>query len=901
MSKADIELLFGVQGGGSPSGESAQNIKRQLENIAGNLNKDPMKIAIELDKGHLKNFQQQLSNLTNFAKSEANKIRDAYAGIRFPTPPTPPSGGGGPGGGSKKKDPVLSKDTTEYYKAVAKLEKAQTSLRDNLRKWTAAANGSSAADYKNLEKQEKRLVALGKALDTGKLRAEQFDKAISKISAETARSSDNIHLNRENESATKGEEETYKQASSALEELYAVRAKVIKQNADLVQGANGEWFSESGQFAGLAEELNRVTKAYAALEKQVTNLPVERQQAFFDAVEAEQIKLDQIADAKSRKDTTAADAQQMAAEKASYDSVVAAMKNLYKVRSEVIKQNADLVQGANGEWFSESGQFAGLAEELNRVTKAYAALEKQVANLPVERQQAFFDAVEAEQIKLDKTSDVKSRKDRSDADAKAAAADAETYKKAEAALKAYYAALTEYQKTMANITHNDDGSWTSNSEEFDALADKLNRTQSEFLELYQAMSSLPDDMQEDFFRSITLEIEKFNNATAGVELKTYRDQLEKVESLLVKTKSSLAKWDDAKTGKGSAAYRGLEQTVAVLEDLQAELLDSEHALRDFGSRFDKASSDAKHFSAELELIGDNAKSFKTKASDFLKSIGVSFTVVDVFHKAFEIGRKMYETVTDIDTAMTELRKVTDETEATYDRFLTNAEPRARALGVTITDVVNSSADFARLGFSISEATTLADAAIVYKNVGDGISDINEASESIISTMQAFKIEASDVMTIVDHFNKAGNEFAISSGGIGDALSRSAAALAAGNNTLAESVSMIAATNTTIQNTQIVGTAMKSISMFLRASKTEAEEAGESTEGMASSVSELRSELLALTGQKVDIQIDDKTFKSTFQIIKELSEVWDHLSDVSQANILELIGGRLLPRHTAMCA
>jgi hypothetical protein len=45
-------------------------------------------------------------------------------------------------------------------------------------------------------------------------------------------------------------------------------------------------------------------------------------------------------------------------------------------------------------------------------------------------------------------------------------------------------------------------------------------------------------------------------------------------------------------------------------------------------------------------------------------------------------------------------------------------------------------------------------------------------------------------------------------------------------------------------------------MYLRAAKTEAEEAGESTDGMASSVSELRSELLELTGGKLDIQIDE---------------------------------------------
>lgn len=60
--------------------------------------------------------------------------------------------------------------------------------------------------------------------------------------------------------------------------------------------------------------------------------------------------------------------------------------------------------------------------------------------------------------------------------------------------------------------------------------------------------------------------------------------------------------------------------------------------------------------------------------------------------------------------------------------------------------------FARLGYTLEEATTLADVATVYKNVGDGLEDINEASQSIISTMKAFNIEAKDAMSIADMFN-----------------------------------------------------------------------------------------------------------------------------------------------------
>ena len=83
-------------------------------------------------------------------------------------------------------------------------------------------------------------------------------------------------------------------------------------------------------------------------------------------------------------------------------------------------------------------------------------------------------------------------------------------------------------------------------------------------------------------------------------------------------------------------------------------------------------------------------------------------------------------------------------------------------------------------------------------------------------------------------------------------------------------------------------------MFLRASKVEAEAAGEATEGMANSVSELHSKLLKLTNGRVDILTDSGQYKSTYEILKDISEVWDDIvknQGTDSAAILELIGGK----------
>ena len=60
-----------------------------------------------------------------------------------------------------------------------------------------------------------------------------------------------------------------------------------------------------------------------------------------------------------------------------------------------------------------------------------------------------------------------------------------------------------------------------------------------------------------------------------------------------------------------------------------------------------------------------------------------------------------------------------------------------------------------------------------------------------------------------------NNFAISSQGIGEALMRSAAALAQANNDLDKSIALVTAANNVVQDPQVVGTALRTVSMRIR--------------------------------------------------------------------------------------
>jgi TP901 family phage tail tape measure protein len=134
-------------------------------------------------------------------------------------------------------------------------------------------------------------------------------------------------------------------------------------------------------------------------------------------------------------------------------------------------------------------------------------------------------------------------------------------------------------------------------------------------------------------------------------------------------------------------------------------------------------------------------------------------------------------------------------------------------------MTSATAEFAKLGYDIQTASAMAESALVYTNVGDNV-DVETGSQSIISTMKAFGVEAENTMSIVDKFNEVGNNFAITTKGIGDALQVSASAMAAAGNSLDETIALTTAANTIVQNPNTVGTALKTLSLRIRGVKTE---------------------------------------------------------------------------------
>lgn len=450
-----------------------------------------------------------------------------------------------------------------------------------------------------------------------------------------------------------------------------------------------------------------------------------------------------------------------------------------------------------------------------------------------------------------------------------------------------YNDLMKLQKRISSIRLNLAGLDSSkNSSQISALRSLLSSLNTEYNHLFTTfqkdLSPIQlDNLQREF--QITSEKISVVSAKAKDAAANMKKVAAPVSGLKVQTlDNKMTNWLE-KNSRAAKDFGGaIEALRSRLSTLNSTGQLTESELNDIQREF-------KEVQQAAISAGQTGKSFGASFKGAFESITRYVGVSTVIYKSIEALKQMFDNVVKIDSAMTELKKVTDETASTYKKFLSDSGSVAKEIGTTIDGIVSSTADFARLGYSFEDSQELAKVANIYAVVGDEVESVDVATKSIISTLAAYKNEITDTMQIVDKFNEVGNNFAISSGGIGDALQRSASALAAANNSLDQSIALITAANTVVQDPDSVGTAFKTVAMRIRGAKTELEEAGLETDGMAQSTAELRKEILALSG--VDIMLDENTFKSTYDIMDELAEKWQDLTDIEQATITELIAGK----------
>ena len=266
----------------------------------------------------------------------------------------------------------------------------------------------------------------------------------------------------------------------------------------------------------------------------------------------------------------------------------------------------------------------------------------------------------------------------------------------------------------------------------------------------------------------------------------------------------------------------------------------------------------------------------------MKSFSYWTSATAIVMQGITAVRQGVSTVVSLDTALVDLRKTTSMTSDELKQFYYDANDVAKQMGVTTEEIINQASAWSRLGYSTAEASTqMAKLSSQFKLISPGMTS-EEATNGLVSVMKAYKMDVDDVKDgIMSPINIVGNNFALDNTNIVNMLQDSVSAMAEANNTLEETIALETAAFEITQD-ENVGNGFKTVALRLRGISEE----GEEVDG---TLQNIKSDLYDLTG--VSIMQDANTYKSTYQILKEISDVWDNLTDKKRAEALELMFGK----------
>ena len=263
-----------------------------------------------------------------------------------------------------------------------------------------------------------------------------------------------------------------------------------------------------------------------------------------------------------------------------------------------------------------------------------------------------------------------------------------------------------------------------------------------------------------------------------------------------------------------------------------------------------------------------------------------------FYDIVNVGKNAITIIKDLDYELVDLEKTTKMSSNQLNEFYYDSNNVAKQMGVTTSAIIEQASSWSRLGYSTKEAATeMAQLSSQFATISPGM-DTDTSQEGLVSIMKAWNIDYSDVKSeIMDNINTLGNTMAENNQDIAEGMERSAAALAAVGTSYKDAFAMFSGIQEVLQNAEVSGRALRSISMRIRGYD-------ESTEELSSDLSNVTGELVDLTktaehSQGVSIFKDGSTteFKSLVDYFGEINNIWDEMSQKQQNDFLQKAFGK----------
>ena len=292
-------------------------------------------------------------------------------------------------------------------------------------------------------------------------------------------------------------------------------------------------------------------------------------------------------------------------------------------------------------------------------------------------------------------------------------------------------------------------------------------------------------------------------------------------------------------------------------------------------------------------------SFGDQLKESVTKLLPALSAADMVRRGVDTLKQMAQETVSVDTAMTELKRVTSLSATEYENLYNSMTQSAKKYGAQLDTMINSTASWVRLGFDANTANKLAEISTMYQHVTD--LDEGTAVKNLVTAYQGYKDQllattnndqVAAIEKVADIFDKLGNELPVTAAQVGAGMNKWASVAQSAGATIEEAAAMTVGGGSVTQDFEQTGSALKIATLRIQGMKGELEALGEEVDDNVVSVSKMQTQILNLTHGKVNIFEDDgKSFRNIFEIFRDIANILPKLDDTDRSKLLETIAGK----------
>ena len=292
-------------------------------------------------------------------------------------------------------------------------------------------------------------------------------------------------------------------------------------------------------------------------------------------------------------------------------------------------------------------------------------------------------------------------------------------------------------------------------------------------------------------------------------------------------------------------------------------------------------------------IKESSKQVKTLGQDFVETtakvakFAAVTAVIGVFTGAIAEAIKI---VKEFDDTLVEFRKVSDLSGESLNEYTQQLGELGQTVARTRSEMVASSTEFVKSGYSEEDAAQLAKISELFRNIADDEISTGDSAGFIISQLKAFGNETETfALHVTDAINNVSNNMAVSSSDISTALSKTSSAMGALGNNFEETIALVTS------GTEVMHGQASKVARGLRTIGNNIANAAQGADTLEISVQGVTKQIDLLDSTTGDM-------RSTFDIMQDIfTSGWNDMTNAEQQALAISLAGKLIFASTDLIA